>query len=70
MKKKLVLLAAMLVVALLASWARPAEAVGYCSVSYCSTHPEGTCGCPPGTDRFGHTAFCGNWNQVGGCWLE
>ena len=51
------------------AWTPAAEAVGYCSATYCAGHPPTKlCGCPPHTDRTGATAFCGNWNTVGACW--
>lgn len=71
MRKKLFALTAVLCLALLASWAPQAEAVGYCSVSYCAGKPPlAKCGCPPGTDFPGKTSICGLWNHVGGCWAE
>ncbi len=68
--KKLLVLTAVLTSAFVATWAPSAQAVGYCSTSYCANRPEATCGCPPGTDRPGQTANCSNWNHVGGCWYE
>ena len=51
------------------AWTPAAEAVGYCSATYCANQPPTKlCGCPPHTDRPGATAFCGNWNTVGACW--
>ena len=71
MKKKLLGLTAALAITALASWAGTAEAVGYCSASYCAGKPLSTkCGCPPGTDFPGKSVFCGGWNQVGACWAE
>ena len=69
MTKKLFALTAVLVVAVLASWVSPAEAVAYCDSGYCVGKPSTTfCGCPPWTDRRGQRATCGSWNKVGGCW--
>ena len=71
MTKKLFTLAAVLALTLLASWTPLAEAVGYCSASYCAGKPPyATCGCPPGTDFPGKVVFCGGWNRVGACWAE
>lgn len=67
--KKLFVVTAMLAAACVATWAPSAEAVGYCSATYCAGKPAtATCGCPPHTDRPGRTVFCGNWNTVGACW--
>ena len=69
--KKLLVLSTMLAATFVAIWAPSAQAVAYCSSTYCAGKPStATCGCPPGTDRQGQTAFCGNWNRVGGCWYE
>ena len=69
--KKLVLLTASLTLLVVASLAPQAEAVGYCSATYCAGKPASAlCGCPPWTDRPGATAFCGSWNRVGACWYE
>ena len=71
MRKKLLGLAAALGITALASWTGTAEAVGYCSASYCAGKPaSATCGCPPHTDFPGKTVFCGGWNRVGACWAE
>ncbi len=71
MKKKLFGLTIALGITVLASWAGPAEAVGPCSATYCAGKPASAkCGCPPGTDFPGKTAFCGSWNRVGACWAE
>ena len=73
MKNKLIALTAVLGIAALASWAPQAEAVGYCSATYCAGKPlSATCGCPTWTDKPGQTAFCGSWNTVSrsGCWYE
>ena len=71
MKKKLLGLTAALAVTALASGAGSAEAVAYCSSTYCAGKPASTkCGCPPGTDRVGAASTCGGWNRVGGCWYE
>lgn len=51
------------------AWTPAAEAVGYCSATYCANQPATKlCGCPPHTDKPGATAFCGSWNRVGACW--
>lgn len=69
--KKLLGLAAVLAATFVATWAPSAQAVGYCSASYCAGKPpSASCGCPPHTDRPGHPAFCGSWNRVGACWYE
>lgn len=69
--KKLFVLTAMLAATFVATWAPTAQAVAYCSSTYCAGKPStATCACPPGTDRQGQTAFCGSWNRVGGCWYE
>jgi hypothetical protein len=71
MTKKLFILAAVLALAMLASWTPMVEAVGYCGPSYCAGKPPSAlCGCPPYSDFPGKTAFCGNWNRVGACWAE
>ena len=45
MKKKLFALTAVLGLSVLASWAPSAEAVGYCSSTYCAGKPAtATCG--------------------------
>ena len=71
MRKKFPAFSAALGIAAIASWTPQAEAVGYCSASYCAGKPaSATCGCPPGTDKVGQTSFCGSWNTVSrtGCW--
>ncbi len=71
MKMKLLGLTAALGIAVLASWANPAEAVGPCNATYCAGKPASAkCGCPPGTDFPGKVATCGSWNRVGACWAE
>ena len=73
MKKRLFSLATVLGLAVLASWAPQAEAVGYCSATYCAGKPASAlCGCPTWTDKPGQTSFCGSWNSVSraGCWYE
>jgi hypothetical protein len=71
MKKKLFAAAALLGIALASSWAPQAEAVAYCSPTYCSGKPSTTkCGCPPESDRRGQASSCGAYNGLapGGCW--
>ncbi|HEY4572692.1 MAG TPA: hypothetical protein VIJ02_07780 [Thermoanaerobaculia bacterium] len=73
MRKRLLTLTAALALTALASWVPRAEAVGYCSASYCAgKSPEASCGCPPGTDKPGKPSICGGWNTVSaiGCWYE
>ena len=73
MKKKLFALTAVLGLSVLASWAPQAEAVGYCSSTYCAGKPSTSlCGCPTWTDKPGQTSTCGGWNSVSrtGCWYE
>lgn len=51
------------------AWTPSAEAVAYCSSSYCAGQSSTkSCGCPPHTDRPGAPATCGSWNRVGVCW--
>jgi hypothetical protein len=47
-----------------------AEAIGgpRCDL-YCPT-TNGTCSCPPWTDRPGRLTTCTSWNSVGTCWYE
>ncbi len=67
MTKKLLSLIALLGLTVLASWAPSAEAVGYCSTTYCAGKPTSTsCGCPPGTDRVGQATTCGAYKT--NCW--
>lgn len=63
MKKKLFAAAALLGIALVPSFAPQAEAVGYCSASYCAGKPPlSQCGCPPDSGRPGFTTVCGFWD--------
>jgi hypothetical protein len=71
MRNRLLALTAALGLAALASWTPSAEAIVYCSDSYCAGKPESTaCPCPPGTDKEGKTSNCGEWNSISanGCW--
>lgn len=71
MKKKLFAAAALLGIALVPSFMPEAEAVAYCSPSYCAGKPSSTkCGCPPGSDRVGQSSNCGAYNGPApvGCW--
>ena len=71
MRKRLLTLTAALALAAIASWAPRAEAIGYCSSTYCAGKPSTTsCACPPGTDKVGKASNCGGWNTVSGigCW--
>jgi len=73
MKKKLLALTAVLGIAALASSVPNAEAVAYCSSTYCAGKLSSTrCGCPPGTDKVGQASTCGSWNSISatGCWYE
>jgi hypothetical protein len=71
MRRKLFGLTLGLGITALASWVSTAEAIGYCSATYCATKPlSAPCACPPGTDFPGKSAFCGGWNRVGACWAE
>lgn len=65
---RLIPLALLLALGFAFAGAPAAEAVGYCSATYCANQPSKLCGCPPHTDRPGATAFCGSWNRVGACW--
>lgn len=69
--RRLKRLAPVAVLALVSAFASTpaAEAVGYCSSTYCAGQPSTKlCGCPPHTDKPGATATCGSWNRVGVCW--
>lgn len=71
--KKLLALSVPLALTVLASWAPKAEAVAYCSSTYCAGKlSSASCGCPPGTDKVGKASTCGSWNTVSrtGCWYE
>ncbi len=73
MKKKLLGLTAALAITALASWAGSAEAIGYCSPTFCAGKPLTTkCACPPGTDRRGSPSNCGAYTGISanGCWYE
>lgn len=49
--------------------ASAAQAVGYCSVSYCANQPPGKlCGCPPESDKPGAPATCGSYKWSSACW--
>lgn len=71
--KKLFALTALLGMTALATWSSSAEAVAYCSSTYCAGKlSTASCGCPPGTDKVGKASTCGSWNTVSrtGCWYE
>ena len=69
--RKLFALAALIASTFAALPASTAEAVATCSSSYCTGKPATTiCACPQGTDRYGETAQCWNWNSIRGCWYE
>jgi len=71
MKRKLLILTAVLGIAGIPTWAPQAEAVAYCNSTYCVGKPATTkCGCPPHTDRRGQASTCGSWNGIApsGCW--
>ncbi|HWN45155.1 MAG TPA: hypothetical protein VNW71_23220 [Thermoanaerobaculia bacterium] len=65
MTRKILPLAALLAL----TWAPAAQAVGYCSVSYCTNQPwYKACGCPPESVHPGASSNCGTytWSRV--CW--
>ena len=63
--RKILPLAALLALTL----ASAAQAVGYCSVSYCANQPPGKlCGCPPESDKPGSPATCGSYKWSKACW--
>ena len=67
MRNRLLALTVALGIAALASWAPSAEAIGYCSSTYCAGKPSTTaCACPPGTDKVGKASNCAGWNTVSG----
>jgi len=71
MRNRLLALTAALGITALASWAPNAEAIGYCSSTYCAGKPGTTaCACPPDTDKKGKASNCAGWNTVSGigCW--
>jgi hypothetical protein len=71
MKKKLFAAAALLGIALVPSFTPQADAIAYCSPSYCAGKlPTAKCACPPGTDRVGQPSSCGAYNgpATAGCW--
>jgi hypothetical protein len=70
MKRKLLVLTALLGISLTPSLGGAALPYPACNV-FCPGKSSGTpCLCPVGTDRPGHQTTCGKWNQVGGCWYE
>ena len=65
MMRRILPLAALLALTL----ASAAQAVGYCSVSYCANQPPGKlCGCPPESDKPGSPATCGSYKWSKACW--
>ena len=73
MRNRLLALTAALAIAAFASWTPSAEAIGYCSSTYCAGKPGTTaCACPPGTDKEGNPSNCAEWNSISqhGCWYE
>ena len=71
MKKKLFAAAALLGIALVPSFMPQAEAIAYCSSTYCAGKlSTAKCACPPGTDRVGQPSTCGAYNgpATAGCW--
>jgi len=67
MKKKLLVLTALLGITALAASVPQAEAIGYCSSTYCAGKPGSTrCACPPGTDKVGQANFCDGYQTS--CW--
>jgi hypothetical protein len=70
MKKKLLLLLAVLALCCLAWTPGEASCPPSCD-TYCPGKPgSAICGCPKWTDRPCRTVTCGSWNRVGGCWYE
>ena len=66
-KKKLLVLTALLGITALAASVPQAEAIGYCSSTYCAGKPGSTrCACPPGTDKVGQATFCEAYQTS--CW--
>jgi hypothetical protein len=71
MRNRLLALTAALGMAVLASWTPGAEAIIYCSDSFCAGKPEdAACPCPPWSDKDGNPSTCGQWGSInsGGCW--
>lgn len=69
MKKKLLVLTAVLGIAAFAASVPQAEAIGYCSTTYCAgKSPDTPCACPPGTDRVGQRTSCGTGSTWSNCW--
>jgi len=65
MTRKILPLAALLAL----TCASAAQAVGYCSVTYCANQPAGKlCGCPPESDKPGAPATCGSYKWSKACW--
>lgn len=65
MTRKILPLAALLALI----WSSAAQAVNYCSVSYCANQPwNKPCGCPPESDHPGATSNCGTWTWSRVCW--
>jgi len=67
--RRILLLAALLALASAIAGAPAAQAVGYCSVSYCAGQPwNKACGCPPESVHPGAPSNCGTWTWSRVCW--
>jgi hypothetical protein len=60
MRKKLLILAALLGIAAIPSWDREVLAVVYCNTA-CPSSPTNKCACPLYTGRPGATVYCYEW---------
>lgn len=64
MKRKLLILAALLVTTSVSFPARHSEALAECSPAYCSGRPSTwVCGCPFGTPNYGLKVTCGTYGS-------
>jgi hypothetical protein len=69
MKRKLLVLTAVLGMSVFSSWAPQAESSAGCSDTYCAGRPAETpCACPKWTDRPGRPSFCGSYRSSIACW--
>jgi hypothetical protein len=69
MMRRILALATLLALASVFVWTPAAQAVGYCSVTYCANQPSGKlCGCPPESDKPGSPATCGSYKWSKACW--
>jgi hypothetical protein len=62
MKRKLFVLAVLVGICAFNLANRPLSAWPLCGPSYCPSHPNNVCTCPPGTVRAGQPAPCDTWN--------